>query len=337
MANPIKLLLLAPSYFGLYEDIRQGLEFLNIEVEWVQDCQIESNPYNKHDINRKIKSVEEYNREVEAFWKVFFDSHKKEMSFDYFLAIDGLMVCPAFFALLKQNNPGIKSSLYLYDSVAGNYEIDQLFKFYDKVFTFDQADARIYNISHLPYFWLASPEEMEVKYDVFGMGSYKDTRYKVFSMVKQLAIEAGLSENIHLWFPPVQNKLIYQLKHLLTGKKPPLSKLKEEIFTDRTLPLNEFRRCIFQSKAVIDTNYEYQEGLTARFMWSLSAGKKIIMTNAAVTQYEFYTPEQIMVLDGDYDKVVDFITAPFTMSEKVKTMILKYRIDNWLKTVLSLD
>lgn len=71
-------------------------------------------------------------------------------------------------------------------------------------------------------------------------------------------------------------------------------------------------------------------------MWALGAEKKIITTNAMVKQYDFYTPEQIYVVED----VENFVTEPafesfmnreYHMSDDVRSKIETYRIDNWIK------
>ena len=341
MATRKGVLLLAPVFMNLYKDIWDGLIQQGFDVTWVEDCQITGTPYNKLDISRKTKSIEEYDKEVNAFWKKQFEEFENSaITFDYFLAINGMMVSSSFFITLREKYPKIKTIVYFYDRIEGHYELDCFFKYYDRVYTFDRTDSLKYSINHLPYYWKPFTEDVPIIYDVFGMASFKyGERYEVFSRVRQIAINAGLRVNILLWYPPVKNRLVYiamyYLKRLFGKRMLPLSKLKEGIFTDKKMPLEEFRRNICQSKVVIDTNNSFQDGLTARFMWALSAGKKIIMTNKSVRNYPFYNPKQIFLLEDNYDKLIGFIKEPFLMAEEEKETILPYRIDNWLNTLLN--
>ena len=335
-----KVLLLAASFMGLYEDIKASLAEMGYEVMWVEDCQIEGNPCNKKSINRKAKTVEEYNKAVDTFWKLQFENKQDLTLFDYFLAIDGLMVSPGFFEMLKRYCPNIKKVLYLYDRVDGNYELDGFFKNYDFVYTFEKSDSQKYDLSHLPIYWIQDTESSEEEYDIFGMASYKaGERSEIYRKVRSIAIESGLRVNIHLWYPPVKNHIlytiIYLIKKILHKNMLSLSELSDEIFTDKTMPPAVFRRNIFLSKVVLDTSNDFQDGLTARFMWAIGAGKRIITNNKSVRNYPFYTPKQILILDNNNEKIVNFINGPFEMREDIKEMLLPYRIDNWLKTLLA--
>lgn len=100
----------------------------------------------------------------------------------------------------------------------------------------------------------------------------------------------------------------------------------------------EFRNLIACSDVVVDTNAAHQDGLTARFMWALGAGKKIITTNVSVKKYDFYNPNQILVLDDldylDSKLILDFIKQKFIFGEEQKKRVLPYELSNWLKTLL---
>ena len=340
MEKQKKVLLLAASFMGLYEDIRGALIAMGFAVTWIEDCQIEGNPYNKRSINRKTKTVEEYNKDVDSFWSLQFERSQDFPLFDYYLAIDGLMVSPGFFDMLERYNPRIKKILYLYDRVDGNYELDVFFKNYDVIYTFEKSDSQKYSISHLPLYWLQDTNNTKENYDIFGMASYKaGERFEIYTKVRNIAIHFGLKVNIHLWYAPVKNRIlyiiVYLIKKILHKKMLSLSELKDEIFTDRTMTPAVFRHNIFLSKVVLDTSNDFQDGLTARFMWAIGAGKRIITNNRSVCNYTFYTPEQILILDNNYDEIVDFINKPFEMREDIKKMLLPYRIDNWLKTMLA--
>jgi hypothetical protein len=312
---------------------------MDYEVAWIEDGQVKGNPYNKHGINRNTKSKEEYDKEVNSIWIEKFRNFEGKGEFDFFFAIDGLMVSSFFFEELKRRNPHIKTRLYLYDRIEGNYELDCFFPYYDRIFTFDKGDSEKFNINHLPIYWIPSTNESKVEYDVFGMGSYDGgIRYYIFKRVKEIVESAGLRDNIHLWYPHNNNKLLYLFNYIikaLQGRKiPSLSQLNNGLFTDSVLKPDAFRNSIYKSKVILDTHLSYQDGLTARFMWALGAEKKIITTNESVKNYAFYTRDQIYLYDNDDEKLLDFIKRLYTMSDEIRFMIQQYRIDNWLDTIL---
>jgi len=341
MEKKDKVLFLAPPYMDIYKDVISCLESMNFDVTWVEDAQVKCNPYNKHDINRNTKSVEEYDKEVNEIWRRLFHDYEKDDCFKYFFAIDGLMVSEFFFEELRKRNPEIKTLLYLYDRVEGNFELDVFFKYYDRIYTFDRSDSLLFKINLLPIFWVPRSNTNIEIYDIFGMGSYNSKqRYRIFSNIKNLAIKEGLRENVHLWHPLVNNKVLYFIKYLIKkmmGKNPlSLSQLHDDLITHQTLTPDEFRESICQSKVILDTNLPYQDGLTARFMWALGAEKKIITTNKSAVEYPFYSDEQVFIIQENLDGIVDFIKKTFKMPDDIRERVVKFRIDNWIKEIFNL-
>lgn len=335
-----RVLLLALPFMDIYKDIIDCLKSKGFDVTWVSDGTILYNPYNKNNITRHTKTISEYQTEVNEFWDETFKKDEFQLPFDYFLAIDGFMVTPHFFKILEDKNPNIRKILYLYDRVAGNYEIDIFFPYYTSIFSFDMGDCSHFGLNHLPIYWVPAKEKSKAIYDIFGMGNFQwGTRYDVYKAIKSVCRKHGLRDFVKLYYRPVDDKLSYMVKYLfymVQGKKMlSLFELKNDLFTSKSLTPNDFRDYISISKVVLDTHLSYQDGLTARFMWALGEGKKIITTNPSVTKYDFYTSDQIYVLDDkNIEGVVDFIKKDFKIDVEIRDIVDKYRIDNWLDTML---
>ncbi len=334
-----RVLLLAPPYMDIYKDIIDCLESKQYEVVWISDGLIPHNPYNKSNLTRHTKSVEQYQSEVNTFWSGRFSKDDFSRPFDYFLAIDGFMVTPQFFEMLNTHSPSIRKVLYLYDRVKGNYEIDMFFKYYSDVYSFDLGDCAYYKLHHLPIYWVPSTEQLSDRYDIFGFGAFQwGERYKVYKAIKDLVQRNGLKDYIKLFYRPNKSKFSYLLRFVfykVQGKNYlSLSEIKDELFTDKSLSPDEFRNLILCSKVILDTQNSNQDGMTARFMWALGAEKKIITTNKAVVENTFYSPGQIYVLsDSTLDGVMNFISSDFKMSEEMRGIVQQYRIDNWVDTM----
>ena len=121
---------------------------------------------------------------------------------------------------------------------------------------------------------------------------------------------------------------------------PHLEWYSSPLITPKQIPTSEYRKLIKRSKIVLDSNAAHQDGLTARFMWSLGEERKIITTNKAVKEYDFYTPEQIFVVDSIGNLLADscldrFVNSDFHMNEILRQKVNAYRIDNWIKTLFA--
>lgn len=337
-----RILLLAPSFMSIYKDLISCLEKKGWLVSWIKDNQVPHNPYLKDLHFWDRKPVKLYNREVATLWKKILADSKYSYTYDAFLAIDGSMVHPYLFDVLKKRNQNIKKILYLYDNIDGHCQVDSFFSYYDKIFSFDAKDCEKHELNFLPIYWCPSEERYEIKYDIFGLASLRyecQDRIVIFEKIKKIAKENNLSEYIKLLYPTDPNKYLYAFKYIalkILGKRCfSLEELKNsDLFTNQSINPEEFRIIIQQSNVILDTQNTYQDGLTARFMWSLGLGKKIITTNESAKNYDFYNENQIFIIKDNYNELFEFINTPFEISESQKQQIVNYRIDNWIDSLL---
>lgn len=87
------------------------------------------------------------------------------------------------------------------------------------------------------------------------------------------------------------------------------------------------------SKCLLDDTDINQQGLTQRVFDSLILQKKLITTNANVASYDFYNPNNILIIDRNIVNIpVDFFERDY---KKVEIKIIeKYSIKNWVDTLL---
>ena len=338
-----KILFLSPKYMNIYKDVISCIKELGGEVSWVSSDLISPNPYLVSIKNRlNEENINKFNEKCELFWKDLFSQKEYNKKYDYFFTIDGLMICPFLFKELSTRNPDVKKVLFLYDKNDGMQEINSTYHYYDAIYTFDLGDRDKYHLKFMPIYWVPSDSVNNIKYDIFGFASYnsrKPDRTKLFNEVNKICKAKGLSTFVKLYYP-MKNRMVFCLKniiHYLFNHKSytPLSYIKEGLITGQSLSPDDFRQTIRESRVILDTQAPYQDGLTARFMWALGEGKKIITTNSSITRYPFYDPKQFYILhDIDVDELLNFIVEPFVVLEDNKLMIEQYRIDNWIVKML---
>ena len=95
---------------------------------------------------------------------------------------------------------------------------------------------------------------------------------------------------------------------------------------------------MMESEVIVDSINPMQDGLTARFTWALGAEKKIITNNKSVKTYDFYTPEQIFVIEDFSPKteneILNFLHSKYIMTPDVRRKINSFRMDNWINNLL---
>jgi hypothetical protein len=99
------------------------------------------------------------------------------------------------------------------------------------------------------------------------------------------------------------------------------------------MPLSEVNDYINRSKVLLDINRLGQIGLTFRVFESLGLEKKLITTNADIKNYDFYNPNNILIIDEKNP----VIPAAFFENEYEKipeSILQKYTLKGWTKTVI---
>ena len=334
----MNILLIGPTYMDLYKDIINELGRLGHVVDFIKERHSKNDPLN---IRREYTITKRHSdRQKKEYWKKYLLSPQYNKIYDLLIVIDGQGLHPYLFDILKVRNSGIVCVNYLFDTIKGVYRFDKFFGYFDKVFTFDLSESKKFNILFLPIYWCPDDAHHEEKYDLFGFGAYTPSRFAVYEHFYN-----GLKDRpvyIKLFAIVKCKEWFHELKRKIRGvlgliQYIPIKDYHSPIICHETIKPKEFRELIYCSRVVLDTNPPHQDGLTARFMWALGAKKKIITTNSSVLNYDFFTNEQILIVDKDglfkLNEVLKFIDANLYLSQSTINEIDKYRIDNWLKTI----
>lgn len=341
-----KVLFLAPKVANIYLDIIAELERQQYEVDYFEYKSYKLDPH-------YLKGYVKYGRVftsklissfiIKRDWKKLLASEPYNKVYDYLFVIDGYSLNPCLFEILRERNPQLKAINYLFDTCRSNYEFNVHFPYFDKVATFDIEDSRKYHVGLLPIYWIEyEGGKVEQDIDMFGMGTCIEGRYQLFSALKEYSDLYHLNSIIQLYLSEPASMRNTRWKtsvvNALSSKKvmPHVEWYSSPLITHKQIPTSEYRKLIKRSRIVLDSNAAHQDGLTARFMWALGEERKIITTNRAVKEYDFYTPEQIFIVD-DVDNIMEikgldsFVSSSFSMSESIRSLVQRYRIDNWIR------
>lgn len=343
-----KVLFLAPKVANIYLDIIAELERQQYEVDYFEYKSYKLDPhylkgYVKYGRVFTSKLVSSYF--IKKDWIKLLESDLYNKIYDYLFVIDGYSLHPCLFEILRERNPHLKAINYLFDTCRSNYEFNVHFPYFDKVATFDIEDSKKYNIDLLPIYWIEyEGDKVEQDIDMFGMGACIDGRYQLFTTLKNYSDSHNLNSYIKLYLSKPANMRATRWKtYIVNGLSsknvmPHLKWYSSPLITHEQIPTSEYRKLIKRSRIILDSNAAHQDGLTARFMWALGEERKIITTNRAVKEYNFYTPEQIFVVEDVDNLLADlsldrFVNSDYQMNDIVKKKVNAYRIDNWIKTL----
>lgn len=340
-----KVLLLMPDFFNYPKLLIEELESRGAIVFFIENRLLPldfESPQCKFRFFRKILF-----RLFNIKWIYLNSKIDLDEKYDFFLCVNGFLFDKRIITKLKSVNPNIKTFLYLWDSTK-MYEWKNISAYFDRSFTFDPLDADKLNINYLANFY---PKNIERNYgviyeDLFFVGTQHADRYE---LIKKIVQNNKVStQNIKLYVKyrnVLHNKLLYKiLKNLNNSFAISYSLnyelieriIKEDFLVYNSINSGEIANMICVSRCVLDIQAPTQVGLPHQLIVALAMGKKIITVNKWILNYDFYNPDQILVIDRDNPIIPDsFIKKEFEL-EDICESIKQSRIDNWVNVIFEI-
>lgn len=210
---------------------------------------------------------------------------------------------------------------YFYDS-SNRFSIDKLLNgIFNRIYTFDLDDSKKYNLKPITNYIYLDKKELDhtrqYEIDLFTIASI-DERLLLLNKI------AAICE---------QSNVIF--KFIVVGKKKPKNINSKIIFSKKNKFIDEVIYELDNTKIFLDLIRKNQNGLSFRIFEALAYQKKIITSNKSIKEYDFYNPNNILIIDENNIHIpVDFLTAPYEpLSQE---LYHKYTIENWVSTVFEL-
>ena len=340
----MRILFIAPGIQDMYKDIEAEMVRQGHEVVVIRDQSLRADPYKVScPLLVPVKKIV-WSKLSQKHWdNIIASDDRIRQPFDLVFIISGVSVNKQILNYLKGKNPNIRSVFYTWDA-CNYYRFDRFLSLVDKCYTFELEDA--YNDKR----WIFLPiyckeqkqeEDQEYKYDLFTIGSSHSGRYSFLKKILPQLKENDIRYYIKVVTQPLSLSLRDKIRFIFLGKKKKAQILEElrfsnglenkEILSNAKILHNEYQKISDSSRCVLDDQREGQSGLTARFMWALAAGKKIITTNKWAYQYSFVSKEQVAVLDKNNPIMpLDFLRTPLGLKSDVR----EFYIDKWVTTIL---
>lgn len=201
---------------------------------------------------------------------------------------------------------------YYWDTVEYAPRKQNVMHFFDRIFSFDPGDCKKFGFDFQCNFYCYEKHALETKYRVYNLSS--------------LDRRKGTTEEVAM-----------ALEHL--GMSYLFKGFRRKPFTNAYIqhtPRITYQEMLDEASycdVVLDVTKEGQTGLTFRPFEALGLNKKLITTNAAIRDYEFYDPENIMIVEpGSIHLEKRFFETP--VKEVPASIKSKYHINQWLNDVL---
>lgn len=324
-----RILFLAPAFFGYEKKIAEKMEQLGATVDFYDERSV-TKPFEKGMLKIsptffKYKTQKYYNEII---------AKNKQNKYDYVFVIKCEMLPIETIRNLKVLYPSALFCLYLYDSLRNIKGIFPKIKEFDRVLSFDLQDTQQQeNIIFRPLFYLDSfkheyDPNTEFKYDVSFIGTIHSDRYSIIKEVKEICGQLSLSYYFYCFLQSKQMYFFYKLtnKNMINASKTDFS--FEKIHSE------EIAEIINQTRTVLDIQHPKQTGLTMRTIEMLGMNKKLITTNADIKKYDFYNPNNILVIDRHNVFISKkFLSTPYQKLNE--TIYKKYSLEYWILDVLN--
>lgn len=323
-----KILFISPSFFGYEISIKKRL----VEVGAIVDY-FDERPANTFwtkaliRINRGLLSSH-----INKYYEIIYQKIVNH-SYDYIFVMDVEAMPTSFLKKIKKSNPSSIFILYLWDSIYNKKHTINYLSFFDHIYSFDPNDCKNNPILIFrPLFFLneyktlTSNKEQEYEYDFSFIGTAHSDRYaliqKIYSQIQDYCLKS-------YWYLYLQNwKMFYWNK--LTNQAFRKAHLHD--FHYSSLSKKEVIEVIRKSRIIIDIQHPKQSGLTMRTIEMLGAQRKLVTTNASVKNYDFYSEDNILVIDRENPVIDEFFCLREYRPLK-EYLYYKYSLDGWLEEI----
>lgn len=324
------VLFFCPKFFGYEQEIAKKLQEMGATVD-AYDERPQNNFLTKASIriNKNLvkTKIEEY------YQKILVQTASKK--YDYVFVVNIEAMLPTVLTRLRQQQPAAQFILYMWDSLQNKKQTPEILPFFDRVFSFDPTDiTKIKGVRFRPLFFIdqyaALPKNQEKpSWGLSFIGTVHSDRYQLIKVLKQQVAAFTLKSYFFMYFP---SPLLFAYKKL-TDLKFYQARFSE--FSFKSLPQPEIIKTIKASMAILDIQHPAQTGLTMRTMEMLGAQKKLVTTNAAIKDYDFYCAQNIFIIDRQ-QPVLDqaFFESPY--QPVAADIYFKYSIEGWLTEIFEI-
>ncbi|WP_295231268.1 lipopolysaccharide core biosynthesis protein rfaS [uncultured Chryseobacterium sp.] len=314
-----KLLFIAPDYYGFNEVVYNGLKkYSGYEVIHINS----TGPYKYKNWAEKI-----YNFFLKIFLKKNIKDIKRGQHIQRIIAenkYDLLLINRPDVLSENDFNFAIKQSSFsialFWDSIQKIPSQKKFIKLFNICYSFDSDDCYYYNLEYITNFYFVKENSFDIKYDVSYLATYDqriNESISLFNYFNQQGISA--------------KGRIFKYKSIPLQEKLPQA--MEVIY--QIIPFAESYKYYLDSRIILDIAHPHQKGLSFRPFEAIGLQKKIITTNREIINYDFYNPNNILIIDDIQNINIPeaFLQSEFQpYTEEIKE---KYYIKNWIKTILS--
>ena len=321
-----KVLLFAQYFFGYENKIAEKLRQLGAIVSL----------YDERSVTRPIEkailkiSPSLFQGKTDKYYDNIIEK-EKNTSYDYILFIDCEMVSRRILLTIRESFPKAKLCLYLWDSLQNLKGVPDKLDLFDYISSFDRTDSSKQEKIHFRPLFFCDEYRMQnnntvKKYDIAFIGTIHSDRYNIIKKLKEKI------PNFYI-YAYLQSQFMFYYFWLTKKEYRGTSK---NTFKYEKISSKDISEIVEQSRTILDIQHPKQTGLTMRTIEMLGMRKKFITTNSDISNYDFYNPNNICIIDRiNPDIPSDFFTIEY---QDIPNQVYEYySIEQWVFDVLDVS
>ncbi len=322
----MRILLMAPTFFGYRDRVRDELSHLGHDVECVDDRPSES-------VSFKSLAKISYRLIDRQIAKYAMSLREKVAAGDYdlLLFMGGMSFCftrDQFSSIKSASNARFVA--YLWDAFNNCERFGASRDLFDDIYSFEPSDCERYGLRFRPLFFSGAYDGLPLvpeggfTYDACFIGSvHQPSKFEAISSICDNLESRGLRV-LRFFFMP--SKSAAALRRLTN----PAYRGVE--FSFESLPAEKVAEIYTHSKAIIDSPQAGQRGLTMRTLETIGAHRKLITANPDAVFYDFASKGDVAVWRGEGSIPPDFFETPYRVLPD--EVYRGYSIETFVRTLL---
>ncbi len=322
----MRILLMAPTFFGYRDRVRDEFSRLGHDVECVDDRPSES-------VSFKSLAKISY-RLIDgqiAKYAIFLREKVAAGDYDLLLFMGGMSFCftrDQFSSIKSASNARFVA--YLWDAFNNCERFGACRDLFDIIYSFEPSDCGRYGLKLRPLFFSGAYDGLPLvpdggfTYDACFIGSvHQPSKFEAISSICDNFESQGLRV-FRFFFMP--SKSAAALRRLTN----PAYRGVE--FSFESLPAEKVAEIYARSKAIIDSPQAGQRGLTMRTLETIGAHRKLITANPDAVFYDFASKGDVAVWRGEGSIPPGFFETPYRVLPD--EVYRGYSIETFVRTLL---
>ena len=320
-----KLLFISPNYYGFNEVVLDGfINYSGCEVHHI----VSNEKYSYRNVWEKVENF---------FSKIFLGKNLKNEKASQKLTSVITSLDHFSYIIINRHDLLTKEQLLILTSKTENlfgllwdslHKIPQLennIDLFSKIYSFDSLDSEQRGFIKINNFYFIKKEvNKNPSYKISYLGTYDrriDAVIKFFTFFQEQEISSRAKIYIY-------HSEVHKIKEVF----PETVKFIHEI-----IPFRDSYQFYEDSRIILDVAHENQSGLSFRPYEAIGLKKKLITNNPEIMKYDFYDPQNILVVDTskEINVPIEFFESDY--QEIDKNIADKYYIKNWVEKIIEGD